>query len=349
MTFVEELPETQPSRGEDIKQPVGAKDTKEGVSKKEASKRLGLAPGVVQDTSPSTSESDPSTSKNKLRLAPSVAQEGHVSSSDTNSSIPTGKLRLAPGAALETALSSDRHRGLRLAPGVAPEDETNSSDDEDILVEAAVALDIDDMVEVEMQRMMEEQRQRVVVAEEVTGESPEDSENDIRDKQRKRLLVFLAVGCLAAVAISVGILLSSAGDSSMTTGPTTLPPTSMPAVSSAPSPSPTVTSLRSKVENILSDYAPLDDETMTWLTETSTWEPDEDDPNYEYLWLERYTLAFLYLSTNGKQWSDSFNWLSSESVCKWWFRLNPRCNFGAGPITVLDLRKSFEYIWWNPC
>ncbi|KAL3939518.1 MAG: hypothetical protein SGBAC_005768 [Bacillariaceae sp.] len=60
--------------------------------------------------------------------------------------------------------------------------------------------------------------------------------------------------------------------------------------------------LRSNVVGaILAPYAPLDDQTMTWLVEIDTWEPGEGEPNSDYLWLERYALGVLYYNTNGPQ------------------------------------------------
>jgi len=64
---------------------------------------------------------------------------------------------------------------------------------------------------------------------------------------------------------------------------------------------------------------------MEWLTKTSTWVPAQGDTNFEYLWLERYTLAFFYLSLS------SDDWLSDKHVCEW---TGLECR--AGRISRLD-------------
>jgi len=73
---------------------------------------------------------------------------------------------------------------------------------------------------------------------------------------------------------------------------------------------------------------------MTWLTETSTWEPAEGDPNIEYSWLERYTLSLLHF--RNPTWSQPGDWLTSTHVCEWSGLSAKSC---PGPITEIDLGK----------
>lgn len=50
---------------------------------------------------------------------------------------------------------------------------------------------------------------------------------------------------------------------------------------------------------------------------------------------QRYILAVLYYSTNGKEWTDNGKWLSETSECSW---LGVSCNF-RGEIDTIELRK----------
>jgi hypothetical protein len=75
-----------------------------------------------------------------------------------------------------------------------------------------------------------------------------------------------------------------------------------------------------KLEGILSDHTPSNDEAFTWLAETDTWEPPEDATNAESLWLERYAMATIYHSTNGDMWTKNDSWLSEKPVCDWFMR-----------------------------
>lgn len=162
------------------------------------------------------------------------------------------------------------------------------------------------------------------------------------DSQKKYLW-----GIILVLAIFVGILggivwKKNADDETTTSivakATPTLQPTQSP-TSFVP------TTLRGRVENILADYEPLDEPTMAWLLETSTWEPDYawEDPNYsDYLWLERYAMGLLYASSNGPNWAKNDNWMSDEPVCSW-FSLEP--NACPGPMTNLVLCKWIGLDW----
>lgn len=50
---------------------------------------------------------------------------------------------------------------------------------------------------------------------------------------------------------------------------------------------------------------------------------------------QRYTLAVLYYSTNGKEWTDNDKWLSESSECSW---QGVTCNF-RGEVDTIELRK----------
>ena len=85
-------------------------------------------------------------------------------------------------------------------------------------------------------------------------------------------------------------------------------PTSVP--STVPSAAPKTRS--GKIEFILADLmAPLNEQAINWLTDTDTWEPAAEDPESDYLWIERYVMVDLYFSTNGTNWDSAENWLST--------------------------------------
>jgi hypothetical protein len=46
------------------------------------------------------------------------------------------------------------------------------------------------------------------------------------------------------------------------------------------------------------------------------WEVDVDSVRPQ-VFVERYLLALLFLSTNGKSWTESYNFLMPTSVCDW--------------------------------
>ncbi|CAJ1929086.1 unnamed protein product [Cylindrotheca closterium] len=114
-------------------------------------------------------------------------------------------------------------------------------------------------------------------------------------------------------------------------------PTTSPSVVPSQSPSTVADARRAMIEGILSDHAPFDQQAMSWLAETDTWQPDADDPNSNYMWLERYALVALYYSTNGDNWTYNAKWLSAEPVCNWTFVHSFLYNTCPGPLGSLVL------------
>lgn len=170
-----------------------------------------------------------------------------------------------------------------------------------------------------------------------------DIENMTEDnnsrKSKKMILILVALIVVVVVAILAGVLGSSSESSSSTTTRDVVPteaPTIAPFPSSTPSYAPTT--FRSRIEAILEPFAaPLDNETMDWLVETSSWEPNSDDQDYDYQWLERYAMALLYKTTDGpSSWSTSINWMSDAAACNWFSLVPNEC---PGPVTDLVLRK----------
>lgn len=227
------------------------------------------------------------------------------------------------------------------------------------------------------------------------------TDNDHREKTRRKMLVIAGVTVFVIAAVVVGVVFVGSNDKdgrstdengafpfqdpalsrvptlSPSRAPSTTPsaPIAIPLPTTGPtkaiSPNPTTISSPiptrdnttpnpatiprgTKVLNALAGYAPFHEEALTWLTDTDSWEPDEGDPDSDYLWLERYVMAVVYFSNNGPNWSRNSNWLSSQPVCSWFFSIFD--TFGCpGPIEYLSLGKSLftnlivrtTYLFWR--
>ncbi|CAJ1952097.1 unnamed protein product [Cylindrotheca closterium] len=150
------------------------------------------------------------------------------------------------------------------------------------------------------------------------GFGDEDEEKDERTDSKRRMFGVLFV-TLCAIGLAIGCALiffkfRSTGE--LSTSKQNAIPRSI------------------KVQNSLKDYTPLNEKAFVWLASTDTWEPDEEDPNGDYLWLERYSMAVLYFSNNGQNWSQNDKWLSSQPVCSWYSGTANEC---PGPIKSLSL------------
>ena len=170
----------------------------------------------------------------------------------------------------------------------------------------------------------------------------ENSTNNV--VSQKKLLWGVIVLLAIVVGILAGMLVTNKEDEDDMTAMTTSDDAqAIPMTQPTPAPSNWApTTLRGRVEYILADYVPLDEPTMTWLLETSTWTPPlakngyPDDVIENYEWLERYAMGLLYSSTNGPNWARNDNWMSNEPTCRW-FSLEP--NACPGPVTNLVLCK----------
>ncbi|CAJ1960704.1 unnamed protein product [Cylindrotheca closterium] len=189
----------------------------------------------------------------------------------------------------------------------------------------------------------------VVGAKKEQPQKPHTQNENRRNVSQKKVLWSVIVLLAIVVAILAGMLLlnnnnkNDGNDAPTTTSSDSNQANAIPTTQPTPSPSHwTPTTRRGRVEYILKDYAPLDERTMTWLLETSTWTPPTtarignypSDETENYLWLERYALALLYSSTNGPYWARNDYWMSNEPTCRW-FSLEP--NACPGPITNLVL------------
>jgi hypothetical protein len=130
-------------------------------------------------------------------------------------------------------------------------------------------------------------------------------------------------GALLLVAVAFGV--AEAVSSNNNNGATmpTMAPTASPNM--APTASPTTlefAQLLNLIEagtsdiNFLQDRTTLQYEALDWLANVDAWEVDMDSVPSQ-VFVERYVLALLFLSTNGYLWRSGCNFLTPTSVCEW--------------------------------
>jgi hypothetical protein len=103
------------------------------------------------------------------------------------------------------------------------------------------------------------------------------------------------------------------------------------------------------------DHDPLHVDAKNWLCNTDTWVPPANDFDPDRLWNERYALAVFYYSTNGNGWLDYYldgngwdgngwgdngGWLSSTSVCDWFFWWERPCRGSDLRVTNFQFGES---------
>jgi hypothetical protein len=66
----------------------------------------------------------------------------------------------------------------------------------------------------------------------------------------------------------------------------------------------------------LSNPVALEFKALDWLANSDPANLPIDTTNKAIL-VERYTLSLLYFSTGGPSWGNKYNFLSSDTVCKW--------------------------------
>jgi hypothetical protein len=87
-------------------------------------------------------------------------------------------------------------------------------------------------------------------------------------------------------------------------------------------------SRRNFLLNLLSAYGPFtlgfEKDAFDWLVDVDSWQPSSYIGSFLHntkdfsIWLDRYRLAVLYLSTNGQVWTTATDWLSPcKNVCEW--------------------------------
>ena len=174
------------------------------------------------------------------------------------------------------------------------------------------------------------------------SEEEDGEENNSNNKRRNIYIVVALVGLLIVAGAVVGTVALQNRPTEETATPS---PSSTPGPG-APTPplsqAPTRLTRAQKVKTILADLAPWNEQAISWLKDIDTWEPAAEDPNSDYLWMERYVMADLYYSTNGTNWTRNDRWLSNETVCNWYLNVNTtKCT---GPLKDMNVCKySFSH------
>ncbi|KAL3928278.1 MAG: hypothetical protein SGBAC_012720, partial [Bacillariaceae sp.] len=242
-------------------------------------KGLVLGPAVVlPPTAPSREQKE------------GYSRDSKASPNDYSYSTPTSnKLQLTPGVvapAIEkdaTTIEASSRAGVVRAGNVDGTNDTTDTEDIEVgCAEAAVVppLSAADMVAVEPDKNK------------TTGN--DGTEDAARAKKSRRVVIFV-VTVLVIIAVAVSVLLVSKFASTdddanaLLTDPaySDMSPTPNPTRSPTPIPTPLPTPIpltrSTKVEAILADYFPFDEQAWIWLTDTDTWEPDDRDPYGDYL------------------------------------------------------------------
>ena len=88
------------------------------------------------------------------------------------------------------------------------------------------------------------------------------------------------------------------------------------------------------LESVLNNFPVFDDhrmEALQWVIKNTNPEI-HSEPRIR----QRYTLALLYLSTNGKNWTEQDEWLESDNECNWHSRRVSACN-AQNELVFLDI------------
>jgi hypothetical protein len=151
------------------------------------------------------------------------------------------------------------------------------------------------------------------------------------------LLALLIVGVVVGVVVAV--LGGKDGD------PPTMAPTATVVKTPDPTASPTIlatspkfTQLLNLIGAVTSDIMFLQNRTtlqyaaLDWLANVDAWEVDIDSVPPQ-VFVERYVLALLFLSTDGPSWRKGLNFLQPTSVCDW------------PGVTCDGLINGTDYVW----
>jgi hypothetical protein len=251
---------------------------------------------------------------------------GHRREKGTPNKLTPGAVRI-PGA--NATSDEDDQSTLWISTELDPE-----------LVQAELAPDLDEVIARGVQISLRKAVQATVVTEKV------EIEVRLCGLSRNFCYLLLSAGILVvAVGVVVGGVLGANNSSPIISGTTvspvilsenmnttnTLAPTVYTAAAPTASPAspaifsekmkkmldligPTVTSNTEFLQDPKTpQYAALE-----WLADIDEWNTDIDiDSLPLQVWVERYVLAVLYLSTKGNSWSTAFNFLQNTSVCEW--------------------------------
>jgi hypothetical protein len=181
-------------------------------------------------------------------------------------------------------------------------------------------------LEIELAKRLLKERELQVIAQVVQVPTKEDGGNDNDDDDEDSSICGLSQNCfflvvavllLIIVGVVVGVVVASGGRDG---DPPTMAPTASPTILS---PSPKFTQLlniigadTSDIE-LLQNSTTLQYEALHWLANMDAWEVDIDSFTSQEVFVERYVLALLFLSTNENSWIKDYNFLTPTSVCEW--------------------------------
>jgi hypothetical protein len=188
-------------------------------------------------------------------------------------------------------------------------------------------IELAERLEIELAERVRKERELQVIAEVVIAQVADDS--SICGLSRNCFFLVVAVLLLIIVGVVVDVVVALGGKDG---DPPNMAPTApvikttMPTMAPmAPTGSPTLakfTQLLDIIRAVTSDIDLLQDRTtfqyvaLDWLANVDTWEVDIDSVPSQ-VFVERYVLALLFFSTNGRSWSNSYNFLTPASVCEW--------------------------------
>jgi hypothetical protein len=187
-------------------------------------------------------------------------------------------------------------------------------------------------LEREVEERMKRERQQQVVAEavEVTPSTNEDTDDQggvVCGVPRNCCYVKCAILFILLISgLAVGIIFATRGKATVAPIPIEVPTDSPVAATNAPTFYSTSErfqmlldlvgpSVNSNIQ-LLQDPTTPQHDSLKWLADIDEWNPDVEPLPIQVL-VERYVLALLYLSTNGKSWSTQTKFLQNTSVCEW--------------------------------
>jgi hypothetical protein len=267
--------------------------------------------------------------RDRIQLAPYYEHDGAAHTSISSAAkIPTnddGVARLPSDAASgrqDSEYSEYSSIGAPIMAQLAPSEDA---------VEAKVAnrlkIEMEERLQHEVAERMEKERglQVVVEAVEVRGvnEDDEKEDDDICGFSRTCFFVVIAMILIVAVAgVVAGAVLGTREDKiTLTTFPTASP-TAFPTRYTTSD----FDGLLKRIGPLITDnIQTLQDPTtpqyvaLDWLANVDGYDPSADFVvTSDQIYVERYVLALLYFSTNGKSWNNQYNFTLPTSICDWY-------------------------------
>jgi hypothetical protein len=292
----------------------------EGSNSNDAEMQPGAVP-VAPDKMNSINSAD---TKQSVKARRADRRERIASRTDGNEAEKPGAVDVGPGASSSRASDNKQN-----AKGSRTEDVNNAYEDKpDLVIAAEISPDNADL-EAQFDEKLARQANEIknalkhellqgVNATEVVVESKEEP-------PIMRRCVWVLLG-LALVGVVVGVVVALTKKDAA--APTMAPMIAEVIETQDPTTSPTmleVTTKFTQLVNLIGAVTPdvnFEDRTtpqyvaLDWLANVDTWEVDIDSVDPQ-VFVERYVLALLFLSTEGESWRKDYNFLAPTSVCDW--------------------------------